>query len=141
MFAACLDATSAGATELKSVNNVTVLEMDVTSDTSVDVTHHEILEKLRQLDMELHAVVNNAGVASGIGYETSKLAVFKSGTAMLDNATTVTALLLVMDVNLEGQLRVALKFLPLLRMSKGRIVNMGSMGAYMGAPFSGAANV
>ncbi|GFR31206.1 hypothetical protein TNCT_121901 [Trichonephila clavata] len=62
--------------------------------------------------IELWAVVNNAGVLKGISTELTDIRDFKD----------------CMDVNLFGVVRVTKAFLPLLRRSAGRIVNMTSLG-------------
>lgn len=42
------------------------------------------------------------------------------------------------DVNVIGQIAVTQSFLPLLRLGKGRIVNIGSVGGRITMPFGGA---
>jgi NAD(P)-dependent dehydrogenase (short-subunit alcohol dehydrogenase family) len=44
------------------------------------------------------------------------------------------------EVNVVGQVAVTQAFLPLLRMARGRIVNVGSVGAKFALPFAGALN-
>ncbi len=44
------------------------------------------------------------------------------------------------DVNVFGQLAVTQAFLPLLHRSRGRIVNMSSVGAHIAIPFGGVLN-
>lgn len=43
-------------------------------------------------------------------------------------------------VNVFGQIAVTQAFLPLLRRARGRIVNIGSVGAHIGLPFGGLLN-
>jgi NAD(P)-dependent dehydrogenase (short-subunit alcohol dehydrogenase family) len=44
------------------------------------------------------------------------------------------------EVNVFGQIAVTQAFLPLLRVARGRIVNVGSVGAKFALPFAGALN-
>ena len=46
----------------------------------------------------------------------------------------------IFEVNVFGQIAVVQAFLPLLRRSRGRIVNIGSVGAHIGLPFGGLLN-
>jgi NAD(P)-dependent dehydrogenase (short-subunit alcohol dehydrogenase family) len=59
----------------------------------------------------LWAVVNNAGIWSLSDIERTSEAVFRR----------------VLDINLFGQMRVSKTFLPVVRQSKGRFVNMSSL--------------
>ncbi|GFU19971.1 uncharacterized protein NPIL_284411, partial [Nephila pilipes] len=63
-------------------------------------------------DIEFWAVVNNAGILKGFSAELAHLNDFKS----------------CLDVNTLGPIRVVKAFLPLLKQSKGRIVNITSGG-------------
>ncbi|CAL1274991.1 unnamed protein product [Larinioides sclopetarius] len=68
---------------------------------------------------ELWAVVNNAGIVKGFSVEMSTMDEFKD----------------VFDVNFFGTVRVTKAFLPLLKKSKGRIVNVTSLGGEVTLPF------
>jgi NAD(P)-dependent dehydrogenase (short-subunit alcohol dehydrogenase family) len=46
----------------------------------------------------------------------------------------------IFEVNVFGQIAVTQAFLPLLRRARGRIVNIGSVGAHIGLPFGGLLN-
>jgi len=46
----------------------------------------------------------------------------------------------IFQVNVFGQIAVTQAFLPLLRKARGRIVNIGSVGAHIGLPFGGLLN-
>ncbi|KAF6017293.1 HSD17B2 [Bugula neritina] len=90
----------------------------------LDVTKTEDLESVRQwmnsnLDGELWGIVNNAGVCF-VG--TPEIMAQKD----IDN---------VLAVNLMGVINVTNKFLPLVRQSKGRIVNIGSISGEVPMPF------
>ncbi len=72
----------------------------------------------------LAALVNNAGIAVPGPMEVVPL----------------DALRRQFEVNLFGQVAVTQAFLPLLRRARGRIVNVGSVGAKFALPFAGALN-
>ncbi|CAL1267385.1 unnamed protein product [Larinioides sclopetarius] len=119
VYATCLQPTGHGATELKlkSSENLKVLEMDVTKDESVSKAVKFIKEDLGS--HELWAVVNNAGVFKGTSAELSKLQNYKD----------------CIEVNLIGMVRVTKAFLPFLRKSKGRVVNIASFAGRMAMPY------
>jgi len=70
----------------------------------------------------LDALVNNAGV--GLFFPTEHL--------------SLETLRRLYEVNLFGQIATIQAFLPLVRMAKGRIVNIGSVGDHLAPPFVGA---
>ena len=70
----------------------------------------------------LDGLVNNAGIGQSAPVELA----------------TPESLRQIFDVNLFGQLAVIRAFLPALRVARGRIVNVGSVGAKMAIPFGGA---
>ncbi|KAG8191551.1 hypothetical protein JTE90_019615 [Oedothorax gibbosus] len=110
VFAGCLFKPGPGSEELKKScsNRLKTLELDVTKDYSVKGASDFIKENLGST--KLWAVVNNAGIAKGWGVEFSSFKDFRD----------------TMDVNAFGMLRVTKAFLPLIRRSKGRIVNVTS---------------
>jgi NAD(P)-dependent dehydrogenase (short-subunit alcohol dehydrogenase family) len=69
----------------------------------------------------LRGIVNNAGIGIGGPLEALDLDDFRR----------------TLEVNTTGQLAVTQAFLPLLRRSKGRIVNMSSIGGRVAQPFAG----
>src|SRR3954447_1678269 len=69
----------------------------------------------------LRGIVNNAGIGIGGPLEALDLDDFRR----------------TIEVNTTGQLAVTKAFLPLLRKSKGRIVNMSSIGGRVAQPFAG----
>src|SRR3954463_2002755 len=69
----------------------------------------------------LRGIVNNAGIGIGGPLEGLELDDFRQ----------------TLEVNTTGQLAVAQAFLPMLRRSKGRIVNMSSIGGRVAQPFAG----
>lgn len=70
----------------------------------------------------LTGLVNNAGIVVGGPLETLPPSEFRRQ----------------LEVNVVGQLMVTQAFLPLLRASRGRIVNIGSISGCVGVPYTGA---
>jgi len=110
VFAGCLKSQTGGAQELRELNlkRLHVVQMDVTSDEQVAAAVTYVSKHIPP--QGLWAVINNAGLNS-FGYvEWVPIDICKK----------------VMDVNVWGAVRVIRAFLPLLRDSKGRIVNLSS---------------
>lgn len=105
------------APELSSLPNVTVIQMDVTSSASVTEAAKIVTESGRGLD----ALVNNAGG----GY----------GAPILDMDIDKAKRL--HEVNVWGVVRCVKAFSDLLIESRGRIVNMSSVGAVVNMPWIG----
>jgi NAD(P)-dependent dehydrogenase (short-subunit alcohol dehydrogenase family) len=93
----------------------------------LDVTKAEDIESAlstvrQELDgAELRGIVNNAGIGIGGPLEALDLDDFRR----------------TLEVNTTSQLAVTQAFLPLLRKSKGRVVNMSSIGGRVAQPFAG----
>jgi NAD(P)-dependent dehydrogenase (short-subunit alcohol dehydrogenase family) len=93
----------------------------------LDVTDTDsIASALAQVESELggeplRGIVNNAGIGSGGPLEAIDLDEFRKS----------------LEVNTVGALAVTQVFLPLLRSSRGRIVNMSSIGGRLAQPFAG----
>jgi len=97
--------------------DVHVVELDVTSDTSVNEAAKKILAEAGQIDV----VVNNAGVYSGGIDETFSVQDYKN----------------IFDVNVFGVLRVNGAFLPSMRQhSNGLFVQISSLMGRFVIPFS-----
>ncbi|KAK7871246.1 hypothetical protein R5R35_007535 [Gryllus longicercus] len=110
VFAGCLQAANGdGAVELRRLPRVHVLQLDVTDDKQVEEARIFVEENLPVNG--LWGVVNNAGifVCSPIEWALPK---------------DVQRLF---DVNALGPLRVSKAFLPLLRQTRGRLVNVTSV--------------
>ncbi|XP_035672225.1 retinol dehydrogenase 7-like [Branchiostoma floridae] len=111
VFAGCL--TEAGVAELRQScsERLQPIRMDVTSSDSVK-TAFRVVEKAVG-SKGLWGLVNNAGiVGSGVGaMEWSTVADYQA----------------VIDVNLLGMIDVTRTFLPLLKRSRGRVVNVASV--------------
>ncbi|UYL08205.1 SDR family oxidoreductase [Bdellovibrio sp. SKB1291214] len=100
-------------------DNLTVLRLDVTNS-------HDIERALKTVRSEMNPdneliLVNNAGIASGGPIEGLKLEEWRK----------------VFDVNLFGMVEMTQMFLPLIRQTKGRVVNIGSISGRVAAPFLG----
>lgn len=124
VFAGCSDAKSNGAISLKNLDNQTgrlhVIQMDVSNQEEVDDALHYVKEHLPENG--LWGIVNNADESSCPGFlEWSPIENYEK----------------TMAVNLFGAIRVTNSFLPLIRESQGRIVNVSSLLSRVPSPFNG----
>ena len=107
VYATVLSPTSSGAQELKvnasQPNRMVVLKMDVTSDEDINKVHEEISQNLEDTSYQLWGVVNNAGIANSGLLEWGTIDTYRQ----------------IFEVNTFGAVRVTLRFLPLIRQSKG----------------------
>ena len=108
----------ADLTELDALENVKSVRLDVTSQEQVDAAVAMIVKEGRGL----WGLVNNAGVATS------------GPVASLEDAD----LDFVLNVNVNGVVRVTRAFIPLLVESKGRIVTTGSISGILSSPGSSA---
>ncbi|XP_032815418.2 D-beta-hydroxybutyrate dehydrogenase, mitochondrial-like [Petromyzon marinus] len=115
VLAGCLQTKSPGASELAALNSprMHVLALDVTSDENVEEVLRVAQGIVTDNGLELWCVVNNAGVGCMGEIEWTRMSSFR----------------MVAEVNLWGAVRITKAFLPLLRRSRGRIVNMSSIAA------------
>jgi NAD(P)-dependent dehydrogenase (short-subunit alcohol dehydrogenase family) len=106
--------------ELKTIHpSITPLILDVTSDGDAA----RAVETIRAASPQgLYALVNNAGVALPAAVE----------------LTTLDELRELLEVNTVGPLRMIQSCLPMLRQTRGRIVNISSMNGTMALPMVGA---
>lgn len=95
--------------------NITAVFLDVTSDESVN----KAFETISALTDKLYALVNNAGIALAGPLEYIPVDILKQQ----------------FDVNVFGAIRVAQKFLPLMKSQEAKIVNISSMSSYGIFPF------
>jgi NAD(P)-dependent dehydrogenase (short-subunit alcohol dehydrogenase family) len=118
VYAGCLCTTSQGAKELKSVcsDRLKVVQLDVTDERQIAEAKEFVQRNVGHNG--LWGVVNNAGIWYMSEIEMTSENVFRR----------------IIDVNLFGLIRVTKAFLPLIRKSKGRIVNMSSVTGHM--PFA-----
>lgn len=106
-----------GARELKRTarnpEKLIILPLDVTSDESVTAALIEVSTSLKLREEELWGLVNNAGIHIWGEVEWA----------------TMNAYHQLFEVNVFGMVRVTRAFLPLLRASRGRVVNMASLAS------------
>jgi NAD(P)-dependent dehydrogenase (short-subunit alcohol dehydrogenase family) len=93
--------------------------MDVTDAATIAAAHVEITGQLR--DAPVAGLVNNAGI----------------GVAGPLEHISLDELRHVLEVNVVGVVAVTQAFLPLLRFSRGRVINIGSVSGRLAAPFGG----
>ncbi|KAJ2826868.1 hypothetical protein IWW50_002163, partial [Coemansia erecta] len=106
------------ASRASSVGAIVPVILDVASSDSVDQAYAQVANELRRRRIPLAAVVNNAGVTAFGPMDIS-------APAFIDEC---------MAVNFRGPVRVAQRFMPLLRASSGRIVNISSIMAWLIGP-------
>ncbi|XP_060561671.1 D-beta-hydroxybutyrate dehydrogenase, mitochondrial-like [Ruditapes philippinarum] len=110
VFAGCLNPDCDGAKTLKEKGGerLQVVSIDVTDDESIK----QALETTRQglPGLGLWAVINNAGIELAAEIEFASIEMMKH----------------VADVNFYGMVRVTKAFLPLIRKTRGRVVNVTS---------------
>ena len=95
------------------------LVLDVTDAKSVERACQEVLGEIGE--GELHALINNAGI---------------SVTAPME-LVSVEDMQSLFEVNVFGAVRTSQAFIPMLRRSRGRIVNIGSSFAWVALPYVG----
>ncbi|XP_067037649.1 retinol dehydrogenase 7-like isoform X1 [Acropora muricata] len=120
VLATCL--TNEGGKGLKSVTSdkLKTFQMDVTNSKHIKDVYEEI-KKETSLD-GLWGVVNNAGILCLSPLEWMPLDDFKRSA----------------DVNIWGMIEVTKTFLPLLKRSKGRVVNLSSSAGRIAGPLYGS---
>ncbi|TRZ25302.1 hypothetical protein HGM15179_001799 [Zosterops borbonicus] len=119
VFAGVLNEDGPGAEELRRScsQRLSVLQLDITSTTQVQEAYLAVSEKVQNAG--LWGVVNNAGVLG-----------FPADGELLPMSTYRHC----MEVNFFGAVEVSKTFLPLLRKSQGRLVNMSSMAGGIPLP-------
>ncbi|KAK1330413.1 hypothetical protein QTO34_010602 [Cnephaeus nilssonii] len=118
VFAGVLNENGSGAEELRRTcsKRFSVLQMDVTDPQQIKDAYSKVVQKVQ--NRGLWAVVNNAGIL-GLPTDGELIPMIHYKRCM--------------DVNFFGAVEVTKAFLPLLRKSKGRLVNISSMAG--GVPF------
>jgi NAD(P)-dependent dehydrogenase (short-subunit alcohol dehydrogenase family) len=127
VYAGCLSAASAEKLNAEaaaaSKGNDAAGEMrGVVLDVTKDADVAACAEVVRQDGLPVRALVNNAGISAFGWAEMLPLNRYKRN----------------MEVNYFGTVRMTQAFLPLLRASKGRVVNIGSIGARQPSAFGSA---
>ncbi|AZZ38005.1 short-chain dehydrogenase/reductase [Bdellovibrio sp. qaytius] len=96
---------------------LTVVKIDMTNSSDVDQAFAEIQSKLDST--KEFVLVNNAGIAVGSPVESLAIEEWRN----------------LYEINLFGPIRLIQKFLPTIRKTKGRIVNVGSISGRISSPF------
>ena len=120
VFASVRKEADAAAIKTAAEGRLETVQLDVGDESSIALAATDVAARLggRGLD----ALVNNAGI----------------GKVSPTEYISLEALREIYQVNLFGQIAVIQAFLPLVRMAKGRIINMGSVGDHVAPPFAGA---
>ena len=92
----------------KCTSNLRILKLDVTKQEDAENAAKEIAKS----KIPLWSVVNNAGIAVGVPF---------------DWGNDVDEYKKVFEVNVFGMVRVTKQCIPLLRQSRGRIINVSSL--------------
>ncbi|XP_026222313.1 estradiol 17-beta-dehydrogenase 2 [Anabas testudineus] len=119
VFAGVLDVNGAGAQQLRErgSENLQVLQLDVTDGSQIETAHRYICTQVG--DAGLWGLVNNAGLLHcPVDAELHPISVYRR----------------CMEVNFLAAVSMCQVFLPLLRRSKGRIVNMCSLAGEVPMP-------
>jgi 3-hydroxybutyrate dehydrogenase len=119
VYAGCLFPNSNGAQKLKSHSDkIRIVKLDVTSDIDALDARRFVENDLKKNNCELWAIVNNAGILASTEIEMGSMECFKTQ----------------IEVNTLGVIRVTKAFLPLLRKSHGRVVNVASLAGRFAIP-------
>jgi NAD(P)-dependent dehydrogenase (short-subunit alcohol dehydrogenase family) len=100
------------------------LQIDVTDREGIAAAARLTATTLRERGLSLCGLVNNAGIGVSAPLEFQPLEDIRRG----------------FEVNVLGQIAVTQAFLPLLRETRGRIVNICSIGDRLAIPFGGTLN-
>ncbi|KAJ7311865.1 hypothetical protein JRQ81_006180 [Phrynocephalus forsythii] len=119
VFATVLNEKGPGAEMLKKIcsDRLSILQLDITSSAQIKEAYLEVKRKLHNRD--LWGVINNAGV---MGYTAD------------GELLPMHSYKQCMDVNFFGPVELSKTFLPLLRKSKGRLINISSMAGGIPMP-------
>jgi NAD(P)-dependent dehydrogenase (short-subunit alcohol dehydrogenase family) len=124
VFASVRKLTDADSLLAAAPDRIVPLQLDVTKRESIVSAARSVTQTLRQRGELLAGLVNNAGIGLSGPLEFLRL----------DDVEHM------LDVNILGQVAVTQAFLPLLRQSRGRIVNICSVGDRIAIPFGGILN-
>ena len=119
VFAAVRRQQDAELLRSQSGNRVETVLLDVADEGSIRAAAEEVNSRIGTDGLD--GLFNNAGIGAVSPIE----------------CTTVDSIRRVYEVNLFGQISVIQAFLPLLRRTKGRIVNTGSVVDHLSPPFAG----
>ncbi|XP_062818070.1 17-beta-hydroxysteroid dehydrogenase type 2 [Anolis carolinensis] len=119
VFATVLDEKGPGAEALKKScsERLSILQMDITNSAQIQEVYRTVQRKLQNGD--LWGLINNAGI---MGYTAD------------GELLPMRSYKQCMDVNFFGPVELSKTFLPLLRKSKGRLINISSMAGGIPMP-------
>ena len=120
MFAGVRKKADGDALAARASNGLTPVTIDITSPASISAAAATVSAAVGKRG--LAGLVNNAGIVKPAPLEHQPLADFRRQ----------------LEVNLVGPLAVTQAFLPLIRLGRGRIVNVGSIGGRVVLPLHGA---
>jgi NAD(P)-dependent dehydrogenase (short-subunit alcohol dehydrogenase family) len=117
----------AGVRKQADADNLKKEASDILEPVILDVTNSQSIKDAvdyirKETNENLYGLVNNAGIGRGGALE----------------VTPMDEIRKLMDVNLFGLLEVTQSFIPMLRKSKGRIINIGSTSGYLAFPGAAA---
>ncbi|RWS07046.1 hypothetical protein B4U79_08794 [Dinothrombium tinctorium] len=126
VFATCLEPEGRGAQNLREEvldrDKLVVIGADVTKDEDIDKVY-EFLQSYIRKNYELWALVNNAGVI--------RLSPIEWGSFQYQFQD-------IFDVNVFGVIKMTRKFLPEIRKSRGRVINVSSEASRITFPILGS---
>lgn len=120
VFAGVRKTSDGEALAARAANGLTPVTIDITDEATISAAVATVAAAVGTRG--LAGLVNNAGIVKPAPLEHQPLADFRSQ----------------LEVNLVGQLAVTQAFLPLIRLGRGRIVNVGSIGGRVVLPLHGA---
>lgn len=124
VFASVRKAADANSLRAEAGERLIPLLLDVTNRESIAAAALVTAAELRSRGLQLYGLVNNAGIGLSGPLEFLPL----------DEVQKI------FDINVIGQIAVTQAFMPMLRQSRGRIVNICSVGDHIAIPFGGALN-
>lgn len=124
VFAGCLKNRGQGSKDLVdgSSSRLQTLQLDVSKLTQVKSALHTVEQQLHSKGIQLWGIVNNAGIC------------------YIGNVEIMTEedIQKIMTINYTGPVNICKHFLPLLRRSRGRLVNVASNAGLAPIPLMGA---
>ncbi|KAJ6643915.1 17-beta-hydroxysteroid dehydrogenase type 6, partial [Pseudolycoriella hygida] len=122
VFATCINPNGEGAKHLMNAaadpKRMIIIELDVTKDKDIESAYETVKNSMSPSET-LFGLVNNAGIATATEFEFG---------------ADLTECNKVIEVNLMGMIKVTRTFLPLIRRSKGRILNVESVAGLLPIP-------
>jgi short-subunit dehydrogenase len=119
VFAGVLTEAESEALQQKTSDRLTPVILDITKEECIASTAEIVTNAIGS--QPLAGLINNAGIALLGPLEVSRISDIRNQ----------------LEVNVIGQVAVTQAFLPLLRKSRGRIINIGSICGMMPSPFYG----